>query len=197
VIIPLFYGVLLMQAGSLITVEPAYPAQAFQGGTVVAQLQVSDGRVTRVRALSGDEPFVAPTLNALRQWRFPEDRGEAAALVVVNFRSPNLYAVGSPIQELEIRRESDSLPLPKAVVEPAYPPHSMGQGGVTLQCKVGASGKITEIKVLKGLGDLTKPCSDAVREWRLDPARDAEGNPAASEIYGVCVFRQPVLQAPK
>lgn len=197
VIIPLLFGVLLMQAGSLNAVAPSYPAQAFQGGTVVVQLVLSDGKVTRARALSGDEPFVRPTLNALRQWRFAKDRGNGAALVIVNFRSPNLYATGSRTQELEIKRESIALPLPKAVVEPAYPPNSMGQGGVILQCKVNESGRIFDVKALQGLGDLTVPCTDAVREWKLDPARDAAGNPAASEIYCVCVFRQPVLQVPK
>jgi hypothetical protein len=197
VITPLLCGVLLMQAANMRAVEPLYPAQAFQGGTVVAELMISDGRVIRVRTLEGKEPFLQPTLAALREWRFPQDNGKSAELVIVHFRGPNLYTVGSPVQELRLRPASGGLPLPLAIREPAYPPDSMGQGGVILQCSVGRSGKVQEIKVIKGSGDLTGPCSDAVREWRLAPARDAAGNAIPSSFYGICAFRQPVLDVPR
>jgi hypothetical protein len=184
-----------IQSGGVTVIEPAYPAGAYQGGTVVAALEISDGSVRRVRILSGDKPFVGPATAALRQWHFPKDRGDRPALVIVNFRGPNLYAVGD--KSLGTMRVPDSLPRPKGVVEPKYPPNSLGQGGVIVHLKLTPKGSVSESEVLKGSGDLTQACTDAVREWKLDPPKSSSGTAAGSDAYAICVFRQPVLTPPR
>jgi outer membrane biosynthesis protein TonB len=185
------------QSGGATVVEPVYPSSAYQGGTVVAALEISDGSVRRVRVLSGDKPFVDPATAALRQWRFPKERGDRPALVIVNFRGPNLYAVGSADKGLDAMRVPDSLPRPKGVVEPKYPPNSLGRGGVIVHLKLTSKGSISESEVLKGSGDLTQACTEAVRAWKLEPPKSSSGTAAGSDAYAVCVFREPVLSPPR
>ncbi|MBM3790796.1 MAG: hypothetical protein FJW35_10680, partial [Acidobacteria bacterium] len=129
-------------------------------------------------------------------WRFPGDRGDGSAIVIVNFRGPNLYAVGSAASELKLRDHPAGLPLPRSVTEPRYPADSMGQGTVALHLRVARSGAVERTTVLKGLGSLTQACSDAARQWKFNPARNITGDMIQSDVYAVCVFRQPVLGKP-
>src|SRR5512138_1323347 len=96
---------------AVVVVGPAYPPNAFAGGNVVAVLHVSSGAVAGVDVLSGDAPFAEPAQAALGAWRF--DAAQSGdVLVVVNFRTPTLYAIGSAAQK-----------VPKAAALPglAYP----------------------------------------------------------------------------
>jgi hypothetical protein len=181
------------QPGEMKVVEPSYPANAFQGGTVVASLELKGGLVSSVNVLSGSAPFVETATAALRQWRFPRDREDRPALVVINFRGPNLYAQGSAAQDVQAKSGPASAPTLKTIVEPGYPPNSMGQGGVVLQFKVTSKGEVAGTKVLKELGGLTQACSDAVKKWKLNPAKDSTAGSGDSDAFAVCVFRQPVL----
>jgi len=186
------------QGDGLRVTEPSYPDNAFQGGTVVAALEVRGGRVSRVQILKGDPPFVDATRTALSQWRFPRKRGDRPALVIVNFRSPNLYSFGTSERKILVDGTPDSLPQPTSVVEPVYPPNSPGPGSVVLQMKLGDSGSPSEVKTVKGAGVLAQACDDAVRKWKLTPARNSSGEPSEPDAFAVCVFRRPVLSsAPK
>lgn len=176
--------------------EPAYPVVAYQGGTVVAALELSKGSVKNVRILSGDKPFVEPAAAALRQWRFPADRTNPA-LVIANFRGPNLYSIGSSEHAVDAGAVPDSLPRPRRVTEPAYPPNSLGQGSVILQLSLTRKGAIANTRVLKGAGDLARACTEAVRTWKLDPPRKMPADAPAPEAFAVCVFRRPVLSSPR
>lgn len=184
------------QAGSITTFEPAYPVAAYQGGTVVAVLELAKGSVKNVRILSGDKPFAEPAAAALRQWRFPADRTNPA-LAVVNFRGPNLYSMGSSEHAVDARAVPDSLPRPRSVTEPRYPPKSLGQGSAILQLSLTRKGTVAEARVLKGASDLAQACTEAVRTWKFDPPRKMHADAPAPEAFAVCVFRQPVLSAPR
>lgn len=183
----------ILSQGGVTPFDLAYPAKAYQGGTVVAALELKRGSVDRVSVLSGEEPFVEPTRTALLRWRFPKEREDRPALVIVNFRGPTLYAVGSAERKLKLVQKPDLLPQPDSIVEPSYPTNSLGQGSVTLQLQVDPKGRISKIEVIKGLGGLTAACRDSVQKWRLAPARDESGTAVASDAFAVCVFRQPVL----
>jgi outer membrane biosynthesis protein TonB len=79
------------------------------------------------------------------------------------------------------------------VVEPAYPPNSLGEGGVVLRLELSESGSISKVKVVQGLGDLTGSCVSAVSQWKFAPAYSGTGKSLASEAYAVFVLRRPVL----
>ncbi len=184
------------QATDVIAVAPVYPVTAYRGGTVVAALELAKGSVQDVKIVSGDKPFVGPVVDALRQWRFPEDRTNPA-IVIVNFRGPDLYSMGSAQHAVDARGVPDSLPRPRNVTEPRYPPNSLGQGGVILQIDLTRKGAIAKSRLLKGGGDLAQACTEAVRHWKLDPPKKIAADAPAPEAFAVCVFRQPVLSAPK
>jgi len=178
---------------AVVVVAPAYPPNAVTGGTVISVMQVTTGSVRSLDILQGDASFVEPVRTALLGWRF-QAAESGNFLAVVNFRSPQLYAVGpSATRRLEPASSPSGLAYPRKVVEPAYPPNSLGEGGVVLRLNLSDSGSISKVKVVQGMGDLTGPCVSAVREWQFAPAQNSVGKSVASEAYAVFVIRRPVL----
>jgi TonB family protein len=180
----------LAQATAVVT--PSYPAHAVSGGTVVAVLQVSAGAVRSVDIRQGDDPFVEPVRAALGGWRFHDPAG-GKVLVVVSFRSPYLSPIGSGSRGLGAVRTTPGLAAPTNVVEPAYPPNSLGEGSVVLRLTINEGGSVSKVRVVQGLGVLTDACVAAARQWKFNPARTGKGTVAPSEAYAVCVIRRPVL----
>jgi len=179
-------------AEAITVVGPAYPPNAVSGGTVTALLHVSAGEIRGMDILQGDAPFVAPTRSALGAWRFrSSDSGDY--LVVVNFRSPTLYATGPAGRKISARPDSAEVPGIKSIVEPVYPANSLGEGSAVFRLGILASGAVSNAVVVQGLGDLTSACLAAVRQWQFVPAATAGKNPGSSEVYAVCVLRRPVL----
>jgi protein TonB len=43
------------------------------------------------------------------------------------------------------------------------------QGVVILECTVGTDGKVTDVRVLRGIPLLTEAAMDAVRQWVYEP----------------------------
>ncbi len=182
--------------GNVSVVGPVYPPTAFNGGTVVAALELAEGTVQEVRILFGEDPFVAATKEALSKWRFDNSQEEEpAVLVVVNFRGPNLYPTGSPQQNLSPTQPKHFLPTPTVVIEPAYPVDSLGEGSVVLDLEIADSGNVTRVKEIKGAGALTSASIAAVKQWQFKPARNSDGGVVSSKAYAVCVFRRPLLAA--
>ncbi|MBZ5496804.1 MAG: energy transducer TonB [Acidobacteriia bacterium] len=190
--LPTFAVLMLAFAEAVTVVGPAYPPNAIAGGNVVALLHVSAGSVKQVEILQGDPPFVAPARASLGSWRFKATEN-SNVLVVVNFRSPNLYSTGSAAQKLAVSHPVPGALYPTNVIEPAYPPNSMAEGSVVLHLDVTEAGSVSSVKVVQGLGSLTAACSAAARQWRFVPARNQKGMVTASEAYAVCVVRRPIL----
>jgi len=176
-----------------VVVAPAYPPNAVVGGTVTSVMHVTAGKVRSLDILQGDASFVESVRAALLGWRFPSE-ANGDFLAVVNFRSPQLFAVGSSAtRKLGPIPSPAGLACPSKVVEPAYPANSLGAGGVVMRLELSASGSISKLKVMQGLGDLTEACVSAVRQWQFTPARDRAGKNLASEAYAVFVLRRPIV----
>jgi hypothetical protein len=184
---PYFPGQLLVNSA-----DPLYPPNADRGGTAVFAVHFRSGAVDDVTCLSGQEPFSSSGQQALRQWTFAPD-ATGKTLVMVCYRRPELFAVGSPKQELTPSKSEAELPFPTVVLEPAYPPNTTAQGAVVLRFEVAQNGSIGRLKVIKNLGELTNASVQALRGCRFIPARDRKGNPVSSEAYAVFVFRPPLL----
>jgi len=184
---------MFMTMGTVTVVEPLYPPNAAAGGTVVVACTISKGAVREIKTLFGEEPFTGSTRQALKKWRFQKDLDEGSVLVVVNFRGPNFYATGSAHQKLCPAKADPGLPVPTAVVEPNYPPNSLGEGGVVLLLHVSEKGSVEKAEEVKGAGILTSASIEAVKQWQFEPARNADGEKVPSKAYAVCVFRRPVI----
>lgn len=189
---PVIALVMLVFIKAVTVVGPGYPPNASAGGTVVAVLHVSAGSVDRMDILQGDEPFVPPVRSALGGWRF-KDPEDSNVLVVVDFRTPNLYLAGSPDRKIAPGRSVPGLAYPERVVDPVYPPNSLAEGSAVLDLDLSETGSVSKVRIVQGLDSLTGACVSAVREWLFVPARNKQGIATASEAYAVCVVRRPVL----
>ncbi len=181
-----------MFADGLSVVEPLYPPSAAGGGTVVAELELAAGAVKNVGILSGEEPFAGSCKSALAQWALPQEQGDRV-LIVVHFRAPQLYSVGSSRQAVGPGKAASSLPYPRSVTSPAYPANAMARGSVVLRADVSAEGRVADVRAIKSLGAVTETSINAVREWEFVPAADSRGKEVPSHAYVVLVFRFPVL----
>ncbi len=172
---------------------PSYPPLGTNGGAVVAELHLSQGTTTEVRVLSGQEPFVSSARSALLRWNLAVSPRRSRALAIVCYRGPGLFDLGSTAQEISHGDRNKSLPYPKTILPPSFPPNSLGEGGVVLKLRVETDGSISEVKTIRPDGSLTAASIEAVREWKFSPARDEQGNKVPSEAFAVFVFRPPVL----
>ncbi len=180
----------LMEATTV--VGPAYPPDAVAGGMVVAVLHVSAGAVSKISIQQGDAPFVEPAKAALARWRFSP--GESSdTLVVIVFRAPTLFSVGSSSRSLDDKNALPGLAYPRRVTDPAYPPNSLAEGSVVLRLELSETGAVSNVKPVQGLGNLTPSCVAAVRSWQFAPAHNKKGSASKAYVYAVCVFRRPVL----
>ncbi|HYK90052.1 MAG TPA: energy transducer TonB [Acidobacteriota bacterium] len=172
--------------------EPLFPPAAQTGGTAVFAVQFDAGSVRNITTLFGQEPFLSSGKQDLTEWKFaPGDSGKA--LVVICYRRPELFPVGGTTQDLSPSEVMSDLPFPKEVVEPAYPPNTVVQGGVVLLLEVAKDGSIGRIEPVKQLGPLTQASIQAVKEWKFEPASDRKGNAVSSQVYAVLVFRTPLF----
>jgi TonB family protein len=183
---------LLALVEAVSVVGPVYPPNAVAGGNVVAVVHLASGAVRDMDILIGDPPFVDPVKAALKGWRF-NGSGNENVLIVVNFRTPALHPIGSPMKELNPVRTGPGLPFPKAVAETAYPPNSLAEGSIILKLTVNEFGSVSKAKVLQSLGNLSEACLSAINRWQFLPAKNAKGLAVPAEAYAVFVVRRPVL----
>lgn len=162
---------------------PAYPPNTVAGGTVVAELQVEEGRVAGVKILSGEEPFAASVRAALEAWELDSDE-KGNELVVAHFRQPYLFDVGDTAGRVPPGQPGEGLPYPKHIVAPVYAANASGRGSVILRVGISSDGEVSEIDVIKPLGVLTEASIEAVKKWKFS-------GPAQSRVYAVLVFREP------
>ncbi len=179
---------LLLFFGSSIVVDPIFPPNTVSGGTIVAELHFTAGKVDKMSILAGEEPFVSSSRSALEQWQLhPEKNG--SEIVVIYFRQPNLYYFANDEADISCAKPKAALPYPLHIVGPAYPPQSLGQGGVVLKAGISAKGRVSAVQVMKSQGALTDVSTDAVRKWVFAPARDEQGIAEPSSVYAVLVYR--------
>jgi TonB family protein len=175
---------------SLSVVKPIFPPHAVSGGTVIAKLHFVSGNVKKVDILSGEEPFASSSKTALAEWR--EDSAVSGdKLIIVHFRQPNLYEIGDAKEVINPGSKEISLPYPRFIIHPSYPPNTLGQGSVILKLDVSDKGKVSDIQAIESMGVLTDSSIQAVKQWEFRPARDKEGKATQAQAYVVIVYRFP------
>jgi hypothetical protein len=177
-------------------IDILFPPNAFSGGTVVAELHLTDGDVDEVDILSGGEPFVSACKSAISQWHLQGEK-DNDLLVVVHFRQPNLYYLNSAEEEIGCTQAKGRLPCPNHIVGPAYPAQSLAQGSVVLKARISAGGDVSAVQVVKSMGALTDPSADALRKWKFAPVEDDHGIAKPSSAYAVFVYRFLITEQEK
>jgi TonB family protein len=177
---------------SLYMADPLFPPNAVSGGTVIAELQLAEGKVTKVDILSGSEPFAGSCVSALAKWRLqPEFSG--SELAVVHFRQPYVQGLMPTEEDVSLSNPPKRLPYPRYLVHPFYPPNALARGSVILRAEITADGRVSNIETIKGMGALTGTSIEALKRWQFVPAQDDQGASILSHAYVVFVFRFPLM----
>ena len=81
-------------------------------------------------------------------------------------------------------------PAVLSTVDAVYPVQSVATGTVVLEVSLDDNGKITEVKVVRGIASLTEPAEHSVRQWKFQPAK-LDGKPVPSKIVAAFSFVPP------
>lgn len=155
---------------------------------VVLQGFNDEAATYRVRFTQGASTFADSVVSVPRQKR---------ALVggLDGDEAPYLFLVVEPAGTA--RHVGDDITPPQVLDRPSpqYTAQARAeriQGVVILQLEIDRQGQVRKASVLKGLpAGLSEAAMEAVRQWRFQPARDADGNPVAV-YYNITVnFRLP------
>jgi len=181
-------------------VAAPFPPQALFGGEILFDANVNTkGRLTDVRVVQGQSPFLEEVLGAVQTWTFLPARldgrpVEARIGIVFQFAQPYLPKMTARVHEYkETGTDSkDRGALPIFTLEPEYPPNSIGEGSVILNEIVDRDGRVTSMHVVRDLESLTRSTVGAVQQWRFAPGRRA-GEAAESGVIVVVTFRRPAV----
>src|SRR5438874_4810708 len=181
-------------------VAAPFPAQAFSGGEILLDAKVDTrGKVTDVRSVQGQPPFLEEVLGAVQTWTFLPARQdghdvEARVGIVFQFAQPYLPKLTARVHEYkETGTDSkDRGALPLYTLEPEYPANSVGEGSVVLNEIVDKEGRASSIHVVRDLASLTSPTVGAVRQWKFAPGKHG-GEAVESGVIVVVTFRRPAV----
>lgn len=181
-------------------VAAPFPAQAFSGGEILLDAKVDTrGKVTDVRVVQGQSPFLEEVLGAVQTWTFLPARQdghdvEARVGIVFQFAQPYLPKLMARVHEYEETgtESKDRGALPLFTLEPEYPPNSVGEGSVVLNEIVDREGRVSSIHVVRDVASLTSPTVGAVRQWRFAPGKHG-GEAVESGVIVVVTFRRPAV----
>lgn len=184
----------------LTLVAGPYPAQVLFGGEILLDAQVSTkGRLTDVKVVQGQSPFLEEVLATVRTWIFLPARSnghlvESRIGIVFQFPQSFLPALTARVHEHKQAAASDNgrAALPTYTLEPEYPPNSLGEGSVVLYQIVDSQGRVTSTHVLRDLASLTQPTVAAVNQWRFVPAK-RDGENVEAGVIVVVTFRRPFV----
>jgi TonB family protein len=72
-------------------------------------------------------------------------------------------------------------PTVAKVAEAVYPLQSVVSGTVVVEVSLGDTGKIADVRVVRGIPALTEPAERSVRQWKFQPAK-LDGKAVASKV---------------
>jgi Trypsin-like peptidase domain/Gram-negative bacterial TonB protein C-terminal len=185
----------------LSVVATPYPPQAMFGGEVMLDAAIdSSGKLTDLRVVIGDPPFLETVLGAVRTWIFSPARQDGRAVdgrLGIIFQFPQSFLLPITSRERKyaepLADSADRGALPVLTVEPDYPVNSIAEGSVALYARIDAQGQITSTSVVNDVESLSAPTKAALRQWRFVPGKQA-GAKTDSAVAVVITFRRPALR---
>jgi len=181
-------------------VAAPFPPQALLGGEILFDARVdTHGKLTDVRVVQGQSPFLEEVLGAVQTWTFLPAQLDGHAVdarigIVFEFTQPYVPKLTARVHEYKETGADakDRAALPIYTLEPEYPPNSIAEGSVILNEIVDRDGRVTSMHVVRDLASLTAPTVSAVEQWKFAPGRRG-GEPAQSGIIVVMAFRRPAV----
>jgi len=147
-----------------------------------------DGRWLHPGAVAAgaiDEPLT-PTLGAAVRIHY------ALALLQEKGIAWHTAAGGSAAQDAPEQTRNSSVPVPLSLVAAPFPSQSLSGGEVLLDALVNTSGRLEDIKVVKGESPFREKALSAMRTWTFLPAR-ADGHAVEARIGVTFQFPQTYL----
>lgn len=163
----------------LLQLQIVSPPPRFEGEPAEQGIVVLDGTVTPERTLGdlrvihGRPPFVQEAQEAVEEWQFGNDTvpGERISVTFL-FRNGAVL----PDAPFQMTLPATCCPggvrpaIPKQIIDPGYPVRGFGEGTVILEGRIGANGKVEDVRVVREVRGLTEAARRAVAQWRFAPA---------------------------
>lgn len=175
-----------------------YPPQALFGGNVLLDALVdADGKLSDIRVVNGDDPFLNAVLDAVRTWSFSpahRDGHVVPGRIGIVFQFPQSYVPAVVSRERTypepLADASSRGALPVYTIEPIYPINSIAEGSVVLYGVVNPQGQLASAKLVRNIDSLSIPTEDGVAQWKWVPGNDA-GTATESAVLIVVTYRRP------
>jgi TonB family protein len=179
-----------------------YPPSTTAGGVVVLDLSLTEkGQLTETGALHDIPALTAAAAAAVQTWKFKPasatDMSIPSAMTVAFVYRPPVSIWNPPPFSAALPNPSSSTnaAIPAGVLSVAYadyPPDSVASGAVIVQVALDTSGKIDDMKILRGMGDLNRFALAAAKDWKFQAAQ-FQGEAVKSNVVIAFVFAPPVV----
>jgi TonB family protein len=185
---------------------PEYPIDAKSRnleGDVVTEITISEeGNVIYAKALSGDQVFIQPTLDAVKKWTFQPTKinGKGARVTgVLTFR----FKLENPIASSDNLKSNADVPLQTIVrrsegvlranvinkPSPVYPEKAKEEkieGDVVVEITINEEGNVISTRTVTGNSMLAEAAETAAKDWIFKPTTL---NDKPIKVTGAITFR--------
>jgi TonB family protein len=160
----------IQQAVLISRVAPIYPKAAKQAGVrgaVVLNATIdTQGNVSAVRVIKGDDLLNEAAVEAVKQWRYKPTMMNGQPVVTETQITLNFVGEGGPGGQIE----------PAQLIERKEPVHPGGElaslsGTVKFLATIGMDGRLKDIRVADGPAELVPAALAAVKQWVYRPAK--------------------------
>ncbi len=162
-------------------VKPVYPPDAkaagVQGTVRLEAVIGTEGKVQKIRTVSGPPELIPSALEAVKQWVYEPTVLNGAPVAVITQIDVNYTLTSGPAavaeakSPMEVSGSQQQLTLVDKV-RPTYPPEAKAagiEGLVRLEAVIGADGGVKAIRTVSGPPELIDSALDAVRQWTYQP----------------------------
>jgi TonB family protein len=183
------------QAGTI-----AFPLNTKTPGFVsVDALVTSNGMPQDVVVVRDTPPMTGAVVSSVRGWHYTPATVNDHAVpgivpITVAFNPFNPSGVGLPGQSLQPAQvQVVSNFQPPHVVQASYanyPPDTVTSGTIVLKVRVGSSGRVHDVTVIRGKDALNAPSISAARNWQFTPAM-YKSKAVAADVIVAFVYAPP------
>lgn len=101
-----------------------------------------------------------------------------------------VVTIAAAQEQLEQQPPRFDPPTVVSAAEAIYPLQSIAWGTVVLEVSLDDTGKITDVRVVRGIPSLTEPAVRSARQWKFQPAK-LDGKPIPSKVPVAFSFVPP------
>ena len=173
-----------------------FPYGSRAAGVVALKVTVDErGSVAGIETLKEVEPFGDVLRSAVSRWTFEptRDGGQAVEhpiLVAGLFRPAAVMFPAPPPLPDPPRNLPHSVPIPKEIGIPPYPPNRIGAAAVLVEVDISDRGAVDSAKIVGAETGFDDASLDTARRWVFRPA-EYQNRKVPSRGYLLFIYRQP------